>query len=195
MDAHELSQAAQLHCESLSDGGFITLFGRVFLEKLYGALLEENLGFFIRTTEGPMLKGFIFVCTDSSRLCGLMLKRMQVFLLPVLKVLVRRPYLLNNVLETFFYAARQGVVAQPELLVMAVGEEYRSKGIGTQMLRDMEAELFQKGYRNYKLTVRNEMTRSIHFYEKNGLCLLRKFNLYGRIWNVYTKELSGKNGA
>jgi GNAT superfamily N-acetyltransferase len=189
VDRPIIFQAAKLHYESLSYRSFITLFGQEFLELIYEILLQERLGFFVVALEKDKLSGFIFACVDSSKLTQVIMKRINVFFPILIKVLMKKPSLIKNLCETFFYSSKEGNDVKPELLVMAVAESHRSLGIGRKMILTLDQEFLKLGYATYKATVHQEMIRSNNFYRLNNMRLLREFNLYGHVWNVYQKEL------
>ena len=114
---------------------------------------------------------------------------MHIFLPIVIKVLVKRPGLIKNIFETIFYSSREGSDIRSELLVMVVAEGRRSQGVGTELVGKFEKALIQRGHREYKVTVHQEMARANHFYQKNNMHSLKEFMLYGHKWNVYAKNL------
>lgn len=60
----------------------------------------------------------------------------------------------------------------PEL-GLAVSKEYRSKGIGTALMKALMAELKQKGYERISLSV-DKLNRAVDFYKKLGFKVIKE---------------------
>ncbi len=188
VDGEMFSQIAKLHYDSLSYRSFITLFGVDFLRKIYEAIVMERLGFFVVAVETNALKGFLLGLTDSTQLTKIIFKRILNFLPMLISGLIKHPGAIRYLWETVFYADKEGGEIKPELLVMAVQEEHRSQGIGSALVRKLDEEFRKKGIHHYKVTVHQEMKRSIHFYERNCMSFKKPFRLYGHVWNVYVRD-------
>ena len=184
-----LRQAARLHHESLSYRSFITLFGVPFLYRIYETVLLKRQGILVAAHESGVLKGFTLGCLDTNRLTGMMLKRLAVFLPLVASALIKHPGLLGKLWETLFYADKEGVDVKPEMVVIAVVEAERSKGLGAELMRRLEAAFKEQGVSRYKVTVHRDMEESNRFYQRNGMVLRKEFKMYGYVWNVYAKEI------
>src|SRR3989344_7866071 len=180
-----LMQAAQLRRESLGYRSFITLFGTQFLYRIYETILIEQLGFLVIAHESNRLKGFVFGCADSSQLNRVIFKRFYVFVPLVLGAFCKNPGILKNLWETLFYSQREGEGIKPEMVIIAVVEPERSKGLGSQLVQQLETEFKKRSIRKYKVTVHQDMPESNRFYQKNGMQWQRHFSLYGHVWNVY----------
>jgi len=78
---------------------------------------------------------------------------------------------------------------KPELLVIAVRQEFRSKQIGTNLVEELEKQFKKNGVSRYKVTVHNAMTDSNRFYLDNGMKILKTFYLYDTQWNLFAKDI------
>src|SRR3989338_7355109 len=170
-DRELLSQAADLHFDSLSYRSFITFFGKEFLINIYEIILSERQGFFVLALEGGRVKGICLSCLDSSRLMGMMMKRWPVFFSKILKGVIRKPSVVKKLWETLSYSRKGGSNINAELTVIAVEDGLRSRGVGTLLLERWEKELLKKGISKYKVTVHKDMERSNQFYIKNKMRL------------------------
>jgi ribosomal protein S18 acetylase RimI-like enzyme len=191
-DRDILAQVARLHYESLSYRSFLSLFGEGFLQKIYEYLLKDRLGFLILAVEENNVVGFILASLDSSKITRVIYKRIYALLPRMIGAIIRHPGRLINIIETFFYSSREGTDVKPELLVIAVAESRRSSGIGAQLVAKLEETLIKQGCRMYKVTVHSEMKRTVKFYERLQMQLIKEFMLYGHRWSMYVKKLQGR---
>src|ERR1700690_3167233 len=114
-----ISQAARLHHEALSHRSFVASFGVGFLEQLYLGLLELGLGFLVVAEEEGRFAGFVLACEDSDPLVSVGLPRLHAFVRKMLPVMVSRPSLLRNLVQTLSYAKKEGSAIRAELVVIA----------------------------------------------------------------------------
>jgi len=184
-----LKEIVKIHYESLAYRSFITNFGEDFLFLIYLCMLEKKLGFLVCSSEGDNMTGFILACVDSSKLFSLIFRKFFLFLFIIIKGVIKSPGLIVKVLQTLSYENRAAPDIKPELVVIAVKENYRSKGIGRDLMTIMEDEFKKTGISAYKVTVHKEMLRANNFYLNNGMRLLKTFYLYGVPWNAYVKNV------
>ena len=182
-------QAASLHLRALGYSSFITLFGEEFLFELYRGLLERGLAFLIAAEEDGKLQGFILGSADGSRLNDAILARPIRFGLLMLPAMLRSPGILFKALEIAFYGKKADPALRAELVVIAVEDSTRSKGVGAALVQALERKFAADGVAKYKVTCHEDMQRANAFYRKNGFTLKGAFPLAGFIWNLYTKDL------
>ena len=185
-----LRQAADLHYEDLSYRSFITSFGRNFLYQLYKGILLCRLGFFVFANSDSRVKGFVLGCTDSTKLMSVIFRRFWIFAKSIIPVILKNPALITKLFETIFYSRKEGVKIKAELLVIAVEAKSRSKSIGSILVEKLNNEFKKQGILEYKVTAHKEMNKSNNFYLKNGMGLLKTFNLYNIPWNIYLKNIA-----
>jgi ribosomal protein S18 acetylase RimI-like enzyme len=183
-------QAVKLHYDALSYRSTITAFGLGFLGALYEGMLADGLGFVVVAHERERLCGFILACTDAHRMMSTVARRPLRFLRLMLPALARRPSLALKLSQTLFYARKEGVHVDAELVVIAVDASQRSRGIGRQLLHVLDGELGAHGITRYKVTVHDAMADSNRFYVQNGMHLRSTFRMYGVPWTVYVRELA-----
>lgn len=187
-DENLLKQAADLHYENLSYRSFITCFGPEFLYQLYKGILACRLGFFVFASSNSKLKGFILACIDSTKLMLVIAERFWIFARLIIPVIFRNPALIKKLLETILYWKKEGVAMKAELLVIVVERKSRLERIGSILIEKINDEFRRQGILEYKVTVHKEMSESNNFYLKNGMQLLRTFQLYSTQWNIYLKN-------
>ena len=72
------------------------------------------------------------------------------------------------------YDGRRGMMYH-----LAVAQEHRNKGIGSQLVRELEQRLREKGCIRYYLLVTKDNHEAIHFYERHGWKLMDLYT-YGK---------------
>lgn len=184
-DKQIVSQSVKLHIASLSYRSFITDFGEKFLHIFYTGILDLNLGFIVVAREKSSLCGMALCCVDSSQIYVPFLKKWYIVFPMVLKRLMQKPKMVGKIFESFFYSKKEAANEKAELVVIAVSDLIRSKGIGSTLISKVNEEFQRRSIRAYKVTVHEEMTRSINFYLKNSFALLKTFMLYATRWHVY----------
>ncbi|MBI5202351.1 MAG: GNAT family N-acetyltransferase [Elusimicrobia bacterium] len=182
-------QAASLHLRALGYSSFITLFGEEFLFELYRGLLDKGLAFLIVAEEGDRLQGFILGSADGSRLNDAIMSRPFRFGLLMLPAMLRRPGILLKALEIAFYGKKADPSLKAELVVIAVEDSTRSKGLGASLVKALEKKFAAGGVMRYKVTCHEDMTRANEFYRKNGFTMTGCFPLAGFMWNLYVKDV------
>ena len=75
------------------------------------------------------------------------------------------------------YDGRRGMMYH-----LAVAQEHRGKGIGSQLVRELEQRLREKGCIRYYLLVTKDNHEAIHFYERHGWKLMDLY-AYGKDLN------------
>lgn len=66
---------------------------------------------------------------------------------------------------------------------LAVRPEYRRRGVGAALVRELETELQRRGCLKVNLQVRAENREVITFYEKLGFCVERHISLGKRLYS------------
>jgi len=189
-DHAALRYAVRLHEEALSYRSFITRFGRRFLLRIYEDILERQIGFivFAKTAESN-ISGFLLACTDMRRLFDLTMRQYFEYVVLMLPRLITRPHLVAKIFETLLYPYKESIPIFSELLVIAVESPFRSRNVGTNLIRTMEKEFVRRGIGEYKVTVHESMADSNRFYRSIGMTRSGTFRLYGTTWNLYTKQI------
>ncbi|MHA2217786.1 MAG: GNAT family N-acetyltransferase [Candidatus Hodarchaeales archaeon] len=182
-------EAARLHKEYLSYRSFLTSFGLKFIREIYKDVLEGKQGLIIACKNGEHLRGFVLGCFNTGSMFKVIKKKFLKYLFIVVPFVLKNPVIFIRILETLFYVKKENCPAGAELIVMIVNSQYRSQGIGNKFITLLEAEFAKKNIYHYKVTVHNDMERSNDFYRKNGFALYQQFNMYGVLWNLYTKKI------
>ncbi len=76
-----------------------------------------------------------------------------------------------------------------EVLVIAVEEGFRSRGIGHGLLDVLDDELRGRGVAAYKVLVGRERSDAIRFYLRDGFDLARTFSRWGLAWDLYVRRI------
>ncbi|MCD4795142.1 MAG: GNAT family N-acetyltransferase [Bacteroidales bacterium] len=184
-----VKDAVKLHIEALSYRSFITELGFRFLYKLYTSIFHLDLGFLIVASVNNKLKGFILATEDSDLLFKVIIKRFYIFIPLIIMRILRKPQIIIKLIQTILYNKKVDINIKSELVVIAVDNTERSKGMGREMLNELSIEFLKRNITEYKVTVHEEMHKSNNFYLKNSFLFLKSFSMYGVIWNLYSKKI------
>lgn len=189
IDEDALNHAARLHHEHLSHRSFITSFGPRLLKELYYDLLKYKLGFLIFAEQENKIQGFVLGCKDTTKLFQLIRIHFLKYFSIIFFQLLKKPHSIKKILETLFYPKKEQCNLNAELIIIVVDSNFRAKGIGTELVFQMEKEFITMHIDQYKVTVHEKMLKSNNFYLKNGFKLHHRFIMYNIPWNLYTKKI------
>ena len=182
------SDISRIHISALSED-FLPSLGFNFLKNFYDGIIgkfgifgfvdlqkNEVAGFVIGTID---MRGFFKTAIFSNFfvLCSLLALR-----------LIQKPALIKYVLQTILYPKKdEGPPA--ELVIIAVSDKYRGKGIGKKLVKALEIEMRKRKIKEYKLTVTQRNKGANAFYKSLDFYKFGEFNLYNKDWNVLVKKL------
>lgn len=184
-------EIARLHAQSLR-GDFLPSLGEGFLRVLYRTALARGMGSgWVWVENGPAL-GFILGCLDTRAFFRGVLKAAALSLAAAaLPSVLGRPALLGRVAETFAYPRREVLPeVSAELLVIAVAESARRRGIGRQLVSALTEDFRARAIGGYKVTVLQSNDPANAFYRGLGFRMAGEFTLYQRVWNLYHYRLA-----
>lgn len=187
---------ATLHRQTLT-GSFLAKLGIGFLESLYAFLVKKEL--VIVYIEDDVVKGFVSFSANSSGMMKRFLVTCPVCIVKLLGILVSSPALIKRFTETFAAPFKskttqstEGKIMLPdaELLSISVDPGCQQAGIGGQLLKALEDELFKKGIQKYKVIAGVSLEGANKFYLRNGFSLVAQVIIHGsESSNIYVKEI------
>ena len=179
---------AKLHQKALY-GDFLPSLGIGFLKAFYeGIIGKQGVYGFVHEEKGRV-DGFVLGAKNSEKLFSQALRANLIKLTFLLLLqLIKRPNLIKNILETFLYTKKEAG-PKAELVIIAVGKNTQGKGVGKQLVHELESGFKKSNIREYKLTVHADK-KAVGFYEHLGYSRISSFKLYGKMWFVYEKKIS-----
>ena len=189
LTSKDTKHIALIHSTAL-EGDFLPSLGFNFLNTFYsGVILKDGVYGFGFEDKGKVV-GFVLGTRDSVDFFSLALKSKLLKLSFFLCLqIIKNPLIVKNVLETFFYTSKdKGPKA--ELIVIAVKQNYQGKGIGKKLTQALEGEFVKNNIPEYKLTVHADKA-AVQFYEHLKYSKISSFNLYDKLWYVYSKKIKG----
>ncbi|MCE7988818.1 MAG: GNAT family N-acetyltransferase [Caldilinea sp. CFX5] len=174
------------------------------LTTFYRALPQSPTGFgFTALADPPSnpVLGFISATTSTGQLfLQLGTRYLPAFLPPLLRRFAQRPGLLLHCMQTVFYPLLQsahagqgadGTAPLPtaELLSIMVEPDWRSQGLGAQLLDRLVAECRARKLGALDVTVAADNAGAQRFYARHGFVEQRRFTLYGRPMVSYQQSL------
>lgn len=189
-DINLIKEAVRIHYRELGSISLLASFGQDFLLGLYKYILKKKGGFLIVAFYNRKPQGLSLGIFDNFRIEKFILAKFYYFLpLLVLKI-IKDPTLTNKIIQAIIYYFYTRGKTKFEILALSVSHNYRSRGIGSKLLTLTGQEFIKFGASEYKVCVRQKMTRACHFYRKNGLKVNNSFNLFGESWYGFVKKLS-----
>ena len=181
------SAFAKIHIAALG-GDFLPSLGFSFLKTFYNGVINTFGVYGFVYEEDGKVHGFVVGTRNSSKFFRRAIRANFIrfsFLLFV--ALIKKPTIIKNIFETFLYP-KKDVGAKAELVVIAVDNKYRGKGIGKRLVLALEEEFKNRKITSYKLTV-HASKEAVGFYEHLGYSRISSFRLYDKMWYVYEKKI------
>lgn len=183
-----IKRAVAIHQEALPED-FLPSLGTSFLSTLYQGLIGKRGIFgFVALEKGEVI-GFVLGTEDMDKFLkvGLLSNFIKLSLLLFLQIL-KKPTILKNIFETFFYSHKESG-PKAELVVIALDEAYRGRGLGKTLVVVLEKEMKKRKIKEYKLTVTKRNSKAIAFYNRLGFEKKSEFRLYDKKWFVLLKNI------
>ena len=151
---------------------FMTLMGRPFLAAYYSIVLKYKGSIsLISFDKHGNHNGFAVGFTDPSVFYKMLKKNYFRFILPVFLGLLRRPYLLHNILRGVLRVIKSEKRVDRDYTceLASIGAVKKGGGIGSMLLKNFVAEAIKKGASNVSLTTdRYNNDSVISFYRSFG---------------------------
>jgi ribosomal protein S18 acetylase RimI-like enzyme len=164
-------QVAKIHIAALASG-FLPSLGVRFLTALYSAMdSSDDCCLIICEREGRIV-GFIAGARTAGAVYKALLRRRPHFFLYLLPSMFSVDRI-RRTLELLKYVTKRPVgehrqTPSAELLVVAVCEGARSKGVGEELYRRLTNQFANMGIHSFKIVVGESLTRAHLFYERMG---------------------------
>lgn len=190
MRREHAARVAEIHCAALS-GDFLPSLGKEFLTVFYQGVFDAGVGFGFVAVEENQPVGFVLASVDTSSLFKQILMSKAIPMgLRVIAALLRQPRLLANVFETFLYPSKENVPEKAELVVIGFDAAFRGRGLGHQLVNELDNQFRALNVHSYKVTVLQENQRANHFYQSLGFQIAQEFELYRKKWNLYIRTIA-----
>ncbi len=181
---------AKIHISELH-ADFLPQLGEKFLSLLYTNFFQsENTSIWVAEEE-KHLQGFIVGSEHfSSVFKKILTKHFVSYALLLLAQIVKRPSIIKNVFETFFYIRKEGAnLPDAELIVISILKKYQRKGLGRELVFKLERTLLSHGIKTYKVSVNATNSAANAFYTSVGFKKHSEFTLYGKKLYLLIKHI------
>lgn len=179
----------RLHSSALK-GDFLPSLGISFLTTFYKTLINEPNTCTLVYYQKHQVLGFVIGTKDMALfLKNILKKRFLEFCLLIAYQIIKNPQLLKKVFETLFYTKKESG-PKAELVIIAVDQKYHGKGIGKALITNLEKIFLKNNITQYKLTV-IDGKEAVGFYSYLKFQPTANFNLYGKRWLVFEKNIAG----
>lgn len=184
----DIEEVVNIHLETFQ-GFFLTFLGKGFLKVLYKGFIEyENSNLIIARNETEIV-GFLAYSNDISAFYKYLIKKyLFSFAWYAFLAFLRKPKVLFRLLSAF---GKSDEVKREEKYIelssIGVSPNYKGKGIGSLMIKELIINIDFNTYQYISLdTDANDNEYANRFYKKNGFRLTRSFvTKQGRKMNEY----------
>lgn len=178
---------AKIHIKALP-GDFLPELGHQFLTIFYMGIVELHGVYGFVNVEKKQVSGFVIGSLNIDTFFKNAI-RANFFKLAfqVFRIVLLRPRLIKNVLETFLYTKRDPG-SHAELVIIAVDKIMRGKGVGRLLIKQVENAFRRNKIKRYRLTVQKHR-KSVLFYKHLKFIEVGDFCLYGKQWHMLEKNL------
>ena len=176
-DKKIIEQIVKIHMETF-EGFFLTFMGKGFLRLMYRSYVEHDDSGVLVAFEDDKPVGFLAYSGDLSGLYKYMIKKRLIpFAWYSLGAFFRKPTVFMRLVRAFLKPGEaKRAEKYIELASIGVDPSSKSKGIGSRLIDSLKAMVNFEEYAYITLetdAVNNDA--AIHFYEKNGFTLERRF--------------------
>lgn len=182
----DVSEIVQIHKQEIKEG-FLSSLPAVFLEKIYLTIVESDISFCIVAKEKNEVIGFISGTVNINKLYHYFIKR---YFFYSIFMLLPKIFNIKKIFETLFYPKKEKDLPKTELLTIAVKKEFQGKGLGAKMFENFVFEMKNRGIKEFKVMVGEDLKPAIRFYEKNGFSFLKNVIVHdNKISKVYIYKI------
>lgn len=167
-------QVARIHCQEIK-WGFLSQLGEKFLYYFYEAMTDSPNAFLIIAKNNNSVIGFISGCTDLKKFYQEFVRK---YILKVSLILLKRILnlrVIKKIFEIMKYSKQNKEnLPEAELLSIAVSKEFQGSGVAQKLLEKFFFEMKERGIKQVKVIIGENLPRAVRFYEKSG------FKFYSR---------------
>lgn len=172
-------QIAETHLLAYSKAHFTANFSAKQIGNYYSYLIEASeialIAFENKQQHGDSVPKVMGIVVGGPTISNGVSRYVQDNKIYLISVMLRKPRFIFQKLKTFLksklHHSAKSDEAKFRLLSIVVSPEIQSMGLGRKLLESFEANLRQRGWECYGLSVRSDNCKAIRFYEKNGFIL------------------------
>lgn len=182
LKAEHISQVAKIHKKNLPS--FLTEYPQSFIEKFYYFQIQRENQLLLGKIENGKLLGFVFGTDNVEKLYDHFISENKAyFYMNTFKTLLFHPkYFL--LFAAKFFSKSFVSECKRQLVYIAVDQNLKTKGIGSELLQAFEEKWKEVNY--YELEVESE-NKAYDFYLRKGFHIVHQYNNW-----VEKKYLLGK---
>ncbi len=196
MEPKHVKQVATLHCRALPED-LLPSLGRGFLERvLYKGSLDNEFGKTFVFLEGETIGGFITIASDNRRfLRRVMRANIHWIAWYGLTKAVLNPTRLKESWEALMNSLlHQEYADLPEIVVIAVGEELRQRGVAGELIEAAMGYLMAKGLSRCRTKTLRQNLAALIMYEKAGFSASHSERRGEKEYVVLERRISSGDG-
>jgi len=161
---NDINNIIRLHLKTFGKNHFSTVFTKKMLKRYFELLLSMNeFNFVYYSDDGHLLLGYIIAGFKSQNAVSQFTR--ERFWLLILTLIKNPKFISEKVIELLNRKERK---VKCRLYLIGVDNNSKGKGIGKELVNQLETELKKNGINEYGLSVRKDNTEAIGFYNKSG---------------------------
>lgn len=186
----DINKLAQIHLSELNSD-FLPSLGIKFLRALYLDLATLDRVYILVYEQEGKVEGFIVGSKDFDKdfkkiITGNFIR----YSFLIFPQIIKTPFIVKNILETFLYTKKEGKnLPNSELVIIAISEKYHHRGIGKKLVLALDDIFAKEKISRYKVSVNKKNAVANKFYNALGFRKHSEFSLYGKIINLYIKQI------
>ncbi|MCL5432984.1 MAG: GNAT family N-acetyltransferase [Patescibacteria group bacterium] len=186
----DVNKLARIHFLEL-ESDFLPSLGEKFLRLLYLNLIQsKDIYIWVEDSNGN-IRGFVVGSENFDVVFKqIIIKNFIKYIFLILPQILKKPAIINNIIETLFYTRRVRINAsRAELIVISVLKKYQRIGLGKGLVFALEETFISKKIKQYKVSVNAANLVANTFYSSLNFKKVSNFFLYGKKINLYIKKL------
>lgn len=184
-----VKEVARLHRANLT--GLLSRLGLPAIKAFYAGCVKTSSAIGFVYVEDNLVRGFVLGSLHPGGLKNEALAKNPFdTLVGTCLGIIRHPSSLVFLLKSF-RGPDEGAYKydEPELTYIAVSSESRSSGIGTSLIEAFSNEIRKSGITAYELSVDDDNSSAISFYERLGFVLVGRYREFGVLHRRYRLDL------
>tara|TARA_B100001123_G_C15256771_1_gene1004997 strand:+ start:223 stop:822 length:600 start_codon:yes stop_codon:yes gene_type:complete len=183
-------QLLELHQASLPND-IIPNLVLSYYKYLVSLMANRKYGLLLGVFKSKKLLGFCFVAYNHEILIKKISEKKFFLLMSIFKFIFLKPQLIIDLLGSVFGKVKLyehlDFSRYPEIFVMCISENHRSKGIGSQLIKEINESLLAEGHQF--LLVKTSSDRAANFYLKEQFLCIGAQNRLTRKLKIFKRKL------
>ncbi len=187
---NDAKASAKLHLEGMPND-FLPGFGMKFLKNLHEVIINSPGVFSLGYYKNNLLIGILIASQNTPNLFRQILHHHFLKLLPsIITRLLLHPSIIKKLIQTYAYGLATQRTILAEIIILSVDHKFKRQGIASKLFEKLTELYIQNKIYKFLVSTTTENKEANAFYIKMGGKFTKSFAIYGRVWNMYSFEIS-----